>query len=68
VVLNAANEVAIDAFLEGRVSFLQLSELVADTLSRSKISPAADLPTIIAADADARRLARELLKGSCSAT
>lgn len=67
-VLNAANEVAIEAFLDGSVSFLQLPRLVADTLEKAKISPVVDLPTIIEADADARRLARELLKGSCSAT
>lgn len=67
-VLNAANEVAIEAFLDGSVSFLQLPRLVADTLEKAKISPVVDLPTIIDADADARRLARELLKGSCSAT
>lgn len=60
-VLNAANEIAVDAFLNELVSFLQLSELVEDTLSDAKISPATDLPTIIEADGHARELARTKL-------
>jgi len=60
-VLNAANEVAVEAFLAGRVAFMQLTEIVADTLGRAKITTADDLTTIIAADADARRLAGERL-------
>jgi len=41
-VLNAANEIAVEAFLAGSVSFLQLAELVEDTLEYAKISPAVD--------------------------
>jgi len=60
-VLNAANEVAVAAYLDERVAFMQLPEIVAETLARVKNSPADDLATIIAADADARRLAEELV-------
>jgi len=60
-VLNAANEVAVDAFLNESVAFLQLSEVVEQTLSRSKISPASDLGTIIEADRQAREITRELI-------
>lgn len=60
-VLNAANEIAVEAFLNGAVSFLQLAQLVEDTLSYAKISPADDLPTIIEADRDARILAEDKL-------
>jgi len=60
-VLNAANEIAVAAFLEGRVAFMQLTDIVAETLGRAKNSPADDLATIIAADADARRQAGELV-------
>ena len=60
-VLNAANEIAVEGFLAGSVSFLQLSELVEDTLSYAKISPAVDLTTIIEADRDARILAKTKL-------
>ncbi len=61
-VLNAANEVAVDAFLTGDVAFLQLAEVVEQTLSRSKISPTSDLSTIISADEHARVIARELVQ------
>ena len=60
-VLNAANEVAVDAFLNESVAFLQLFEVVEQTLSRAKISPASDLSTIIEADKNAREIARELV-------
>ena len=56
-ILNAANEIAVDAFLSGSVAFLQLAEIVEQTLSLSKISPASDLTTIIEADKNARETA-----------
>ena len=63
-ILNAANEVAVAAFLDGSVAFLQLIQVVEETLSRAKISPAADLPTIIDADTEARQIARQLIRSS----
>lgn len=53
-VLNAANEIAVQAFLDQRVSFLQLSQIVDQTLQQSKIETADDLETILYADATAR--------------
>ena len=60
-VLNAANEIAVQGFLDGSVSFLQLASVVEDTLSYAKISPAVDLTTIIEADRDARISAKTIL-------
>ena len=60
-VLNAANEVAVEAFLAGDVAFLQLAELVERTLVAAKSAPARDLPSIIQADRDAREIARREL-------
>ncbi len=60
-ILNAANEVAVDAFLKGDVSFLQLSALVEQTLECLKISPASDLSTIIEADSIARGTTQRLV-------
>jgi 1-deoxy-D-xylulose-5-phosphate reductoisomerase len=54
---NAANEVAVAAFLEGRLSFLGIAELVEETLDAADGSPANDLDELIAADDAARRLA-----------
>ncbi len=63
-ILNAANEVAVDAFLNERVAFLQLCELVEKTLECSKISPASDLSTIIEADSLARKTTQRLIAQS----
>ncbi len=61
-VFNAANEVAVAAFLEGRLPFLQIAEVVADALSVSDRAPARDLDDLVEADAAARRHAEEALK------
>jgi 1-deoxy-D-xylulose-5-phosphate reductoisomerase len=63
-VFNAANEVAVAAFLEGRLPFLGIDEVVADTLAACDGAPAHDLDELVAADAEARRLAEEALKVS----
>ncbi len=60
-VLNAANEVAVDAFLAGDVAFLQLAEIVERTLVHAKSATQPDLSTIIQADAEARAIAVEQL-------
>lgn len=60
-VLNAANEVAVDAFLDGTVAFLQLAHIVERTLAQVKYAPASDLSTIIHADREARAVARREL-------
>ncbi len=54
---NAANEVAVAAFLEDRIGFLEIAQVVEDALERVDGSPARDLPELVEADADARRLA-----------
>jgi 1-deoxy-D-xylulose-5-phosphate reductoisomerase len=54
---NAANEIAVGAFLDGRLQFLGIAELVEETLDAADGSPAGDLEELIAADAEARRLA-----------
>ena len=59
--LNAANEIAVAAFLEGRIGFLQIAELVDQVLQRLPNSQALDLNLVIAADEEARRLAVELI-------
>jgi 1-deoxy-D-xylulose-5-phosphate reductoisomerase len=57
-VFNAANEVAVEAFLEGRLPFLGIAELVEETLDAAEGAPVADLPELIAADQEARRIAQ----------
>ena len=54
---NAANEVAVAAFLEGRLPFLAIAEVVEETLDAVDGSPARDLAELLEADAEIRRLA-----------
>ena len=61
-VFNAANEVAVAAFLDGRLPFLGIAEVVAETLDASDGVPARDLDDLVAADAEARRHAEEAPK------
>jgi 1-deoxy-D-xylulose-5-phosphate reductoisomerase len=54
---NAANEVAVAAFLEGELPFLGIAEVVAEVLSRVDGAPARDIEDLLEADAQARGLA-----------
>jgi len=56
-ILNAANEVAVEAFLDERIGFTAIPELIEQTLGRMTIEPARDMETIFAADAAAREMA-----------
>jgi len=54
---NAANEVAVAAFLEGRLPFLGIAATVDEVLAEVDGSPARDLEELVEADREARRLA-----------
>jgi 1-deoxy-D-xylulose-5-phosphate reductoisomerase len=56
-VYNAANEVAVAAFLDGKLPFLGIAEIVEEALAAADGSPAADLAALVEADAEGRRLA-----------
>jgi len=60
-VFNAANEAAVDAFLERKVRFGRIVELVAEALESIPTVPADSLETILDADARARRFVTELV-------
>jgi 1-deoxy-D-xylulose-5-phosphate reductoisomerase len=66
-VLNAANEIAVDGFLTGRIKFLHIAQLVAETIElaegRGLLADANDLGHVLATDAAARELALFLLNG-----
>src|SRR5438874_5242824 len=53
-VYNAANEVAVAAFLDGRLPFLEISGVVADALARADGAPALDLADLLEVDRAAR--------------
>ena len=56
-ILNAANEVAVAAFLAGRIGFLEIAAIVADVLDRYDPPPPGDIAAVLAVDARARDLA-----------
>ena len=62
-ILNAANEVAVAAFLGGRIGFIAIAGLVAETLARLPAGPVPPegLDTLLATDREARALAEQLL-------
>lgn len=61
VVLNAVNEVMVDAFLNGRAKFTEIPAVIEAVLGRSPLVDAVDIDTILRADEAARLLAREQL-------
>ena len=60
-VLNAANEVANLAFREGRCGFLQMSEIISSTMAKASFIAQPTYEDYVATDADARRIAEQLL-------
>ncbi len=60
-VLNAANEVAVAAFLAGRLPFLAIADLIKATMAAMPVEPDDDLAVLWACDAAARQRAVELL-------
>jgi 1-deoxy-D-xylulose-5-phosphate reductoisomerase len=60
-VLNAANEVAVDAFLRGRIGFRQIHRLIEKTLDAHKTLKAKSLPEVLEADRWARNFATRLV-------
>jgi len=65
-ILNAANEVAVSAFLQGRIGFLSIPALVEDALAALPAAPADSLEVLLAADAEARRLTERNLASHLS--
>ncbi|GAB2182417.1 1-deoxy-D-xylulose-5-phosphate reductoisomerase [Denitratisoma sp. agr-D3] len=62
-VLNAANEVAVAAFLADGLPFMAISQVIADTLAAVPHGPTPDLAAVLAADADARVAANRIVAG-----
>jgi len=60
-IVNAANEVAVSAFLQGQLRFLGIAELIARTLERVAVTAATDIDTLLAADRAAREAASQQL-------
>jgi 1-deoxy-D-xylulose-5-phosphate reductoisomerase len=64
--MNAANEVAVEAFLQRRIRFTDIAAVVADTLAQASVVPADSLDTVFGADADARGRAERYIASACA--
>ena len=60
-ILNAANEVVVAAFLQDKISFLGMSEVIEKTMSRVSYLQKPTYEDYVATDAEARRIAEELI-------
>jgi 1-deoxy-D-xylulose-5-phosphate reductoisomerase len=63
-VLNAANEVAVAAFLEGRLTFVAIPAVIERAMDAHAPRPIASLDDVLAADAEGRRLAERAVAGA----
>lgn len=61
-IVNAANEVVVDAFLHDRISFLGMSDVIEQTMSRTSFLEKPTYEDYVATDAEARRLAAEMIQ------
>ena len=61
-IVNAANEVAVSAFLHDQVSFLQMSEVIEHTMAAATFIERPTYDDYVATDAQARRLATEFIR------
>ena len=62
-VLNAANEVAVQAFLDGEIAFAAIAEVIERALAAHEAGPVRHFSDLYRADAEARIGARELIEG-----
>ena len=60
-ILNAANEVAVEAFLKQKIGFLQIPEVIESTLGRSTYIKAPQLEDLYNTDLQARQVAKDLI-------
>jgi len=63
-ILNAANEVAVGAFLEGALPFLAIPELIEGTLAAMPAEPVTDLASLVYVDLTARQTAQRMMRRS----
>jgi 1-deoxy-D-xylulose-5-phosphate reductoisomerase len=60
--LNAADEVAVEAFLQGQIGFTEIAEVVSDTLDRMPARTAASVGELLEIDGESRNKARECVR------
>jgi 1-deoxy-D-xylulose-5-phosphate reductoisomerase len=65
--LNAADEIAVEAFLQGKIAFPAIHEIVRETLSRMPVRAPGTVGDVLEIDAESREMARELVTARAGA-
>ena len=60
-ILNAVNEECVDAFLEGKIKYLDIFKIITNVLDKSNIKEVKDLNDIFESDLEAREISKELI-------
>ena len=60
-IMNAANEIAVDSFLKGRIGFMRIPEIIEATLDKVAFALAITVDSCFATDEEARRVASEMI-------
>ena len=63
--MNAADEVAVESFLRGRLGFLGISEVVSRTIEMVDWRPLNTVDDVVEVDREARSMAASLIAGAC---
>ncbi len=61
-ILNAANEIAVDAFLKDRIGFLQMSDIIEQSMQKVSFIQKPNYDDYVATDAETRKVASQLIK------
>lgn len=61
-ILNAANEIAVQAFLEGKIRFTDMPKIAEQTMQKASWSDTPDLKTLVATNSEARAIAEECVR------
>ena len=61
-ILNAANEIAVNAFLEGKIRFTDMPKIAEKAMERTHWDATPDLDTLIATNTESRQIAEEIIK------
>jgi 1-deoxy-D-xylulose-5-phosphate reductoisomerase len=63
--MNAADEIAVEAFLQGRLGFLAISDVVARAIEEVEWRELTTVDEVVAVDSEARSVAASLIAGVC---
>jgi 1-deoxy-D-xylulose-5-phosphate reductoisomerase len=62
-ILNAANEIAVESFLNREIGYLQIVQVIEQVLGKITSEPASSLELVLSVDNDARQAAQQIVKG-----